>query len=77
MFIVLEIQQQQDGTVSILPAQTAETKDEAMSKYHGILQYAAVSTLRRHTCIVMDSSGMYYAKECYEHYQPEPEEMSE
>ena len=71
MFYIIEIQEDHEGHGAIVtPIQTAETKDEAMSKYHGILMYAAVSALRNHTCMVVDGTGQYFARETYHHPAP-------
>lgn len=66
MFYILELQTD-NGTGAYI-VQTAETKNEAMSKYHTILSFAAVSQIDKHTCIVVDEEGRYLARECYEHY---------
>lgn len=55
---------------------TAQTKDQAMSKYHEILMYAAVSNVEYHTCMVVDKDGSYLARECYYHEQPIQEETN-
>ena len=57
MFIILEIQTSNGSTAVVNPIQTAETKNEAMSIYHGILFSAAVSSLDCHTAMVLDEKG--------------------
>lgn len=67
MFIVLELQTTNGVTTVVTPIQTAETKNEAMSKYHGILEIAAVSTIPCHTAMVFDAEGIVIARETYTH----------
>lgn len=73
MFYILELQETNGSGAHIM--QTAATKNEAMSKYHTVLSFAAVSSVEYHTCIVIDEHGRYHAMECYEHpTSVEPEE---
>lgn len=68
MFYIIEIQEADTGAGQIVaPIKSATTENEAMSKYHEVLMYAAVSSVYRHTCLVMDGQGTYYAKETYIH----------
>lgn len=67
MFIILELQTNNGSTTVVTPIQTAETKNEAMSIYHGILFSAAISSLDCHTAMVLDEKGLLYACESYEH----------
>ena len=76
MFVILEIQEATEGATPAMLTSTAETKDAALSKWHDILRFAAVSSLYRHTAIVMQTDGKYLARESYIH-EPEPEEPDE
>ena len=67
MYIILEIQEQNEGAIPNTITYTAETTDGAMSKYHYILHYASVSNLFRHGAIVMTTDGKYIARESYKH----------
>lgn len=67
MYIVLEIQEQTEGCVPNTITYTAETMDQAKSKYHYILSYASVSNLRRHGAIIMKTDGRYIDNESYTH----------
>lgn len=68
MFYIIEIQEGIDGVGTIVnPIQSAEDIDHAKSKYHAILQYAAISSVFRHTCLVIDGRGEYFARETYTH----------
>lgn len=71
MFSIIELQTTDGVTAHIY--QTADTKEQAMSKFHTCLAYAAVSEVEYHTCMVVDEKGQYLARECYEHHQPAPE----
>lgn len=81
MFFIMEIQKQSDGTSAYL-MQTADTREEAEAKFHGILQYAATSTLYAHSACIISDEGSMVKKECYRHRdiptpEPDPEEASE
>ena len=66
MYYIVEIQDT-PGTSAALLHYTEETRNAAMSKFHSIMSYAAISTIPYHTCVVMDEQGKYLARECYEH----------
>lgn len=72
MYIVLEIQTNADGTVGTLVNSFAE-KNEAESKFHQVLQYAAVTTLPVHACVLLTSEGICVRSEYYSHVEPAPE----
>ncbi len=66
MYIVSEIQTNKDGVVGILNTQH-ENYNEAESKFHNILSYAAVSTLPCHAAVIMTNEGMIMANQYYKH----------
>jgi len=66
MFYIIETQENKDGTAGILTF-TEQYKNDAISKWHDILHYAAVSNVYRHSCIVLDSSLKTVARESYLH----------
>lgn len=72
MYIVLEIQKNEQGKVSVLPF-TYEDSATAENKYHTILAYAAVSTVPVHTVAMMNEMAVVLKYEYYEHPVPEPE----
>lgn len=77
MFIVLELQTQADGSVIIGTPIQRETRNEADSDYHRILQYAAISALPEHAAVIIDEAGNRVDGKCYRHPpepEPEPEE---
>ena len=75
MYIVIELQTTGGQTANIVT--TKNTKDEAMSAYHGILASAAISSVEYHTALVVDPKGQYLARECYEHIVPQAESQGE
>ena len=67
MFLVIEIQTSPADVVSTLVYSYAD-ENQAMSKYHEVLQYAAVSTtLKKHACAVITEEGFHIRHECYTH----------
>lgn len=66
MYFVIELQTNKDGTTATL-THAAETVNQGWSKYHNVLQYAAVSELPFHSAVLMDSQGNYMSKETFEH----------
>lgn len=71
-FFVIEFQETADGAVAHIITDH-DTKEEAESKYHAVLQYAAVSHLRRHSAVIITPDGFVQKKECYEYIEPQPE----
>lgn len=73
MYVILEMQTNDGQTAIPTPIKTAETKNEAMSMYHGILCAAAISEVHCHTAMVIDEEGKVYARESYTHGADAPE----
>lgn len=67
MYLILELQTTNGTTTLVTPVQTAVEKYEAMSKYHGLLQYAAISQVDCHTVVILDEQGRPIARETYFH----------
>ena len=67
MYIVMELQTAQDGSVSMPPVNTFENWQEAEARYHSILSVAAVSSLPMHTAMIVTGDGMTVRSEHYEH----------
>ena len=61
MFIVLEIQ----NTATLVNAYS--TRNEAENKYHTILAYAAISSVEKHSAVMLTNEGEYIKSECFEH----------
>ena len=73
MYFICEIQVSDGGAPAYI-MQTAETRQSALSKYYGVLQYAAISELPRHSCIVFDERGTPLIFETFVHPEVETEE---
>ena len=73
MYIVLEFQEEQDGTTRVLEPAIFEDKSDALQKFYLILQYAVKSELARHTAMVLTTDGSVYKCECYMYTPPQPE----
>lgn len=67
MFIVLEMQKLDEETLAILPANTYNTKAEAESKYYAILSAAAVSSVWKHSAVLLNEDGTPLKYDCYVH----------
>lgn len=73
-YIVIELQTSSDGTVANLVYQF-DTRNEAESKYHYVLSYAAVSTLPYYAAMIVTNMGEVIASAYYNHIpEPEPNE---
>lgn len=64
MFIVLEIQ---TSTTVATIVNSYEDRNEAESKYHQILTAAAVSSVPKHSAVLMDDEGNRIKNEVYIH----------
>ncbi len=67
MYTVLEMQKLDENTLAILPANTYNTRNEAESKYYAILSAAAVSTVWKHSAIMLNEDGTPLKYDCYIH----------
>ena len=75
-YIVLEIQTDGNGTTSVLSTIYSD-KDQAESKYHTILAYAAVGNLHIHSAAIIMADGTLYMHDSYrrdEVFNNQPEE---
>lgn len=64
MYIVMEIQLNNDGKIGTLINQYENIR-EAESKYHTILASAALSSLPKHTALIMTEEGMVEQARCF------------
>ena len=69
-YIVIEIQTGWDGTVGNIVT-AYDTKNEAESHYHTVLAAAAISTIMKHSAVIMDEEGAVYGSMCYRHERTE------
>lgn len=71
MFIVIELQKTGDQVAHIVT--THATSQEAESKFHTVLGFAAVSEVDVHSAVLIDDKGQFYRTESYDHTTPAPE----
>ena len=65
VFVVIEIQSN-DETASVLTTSYSD-RNQAESKYHAVLQAAAVSEVKTHSAVLMTDSGRTLKNETYSH----------
>lgn len=75
MYIVLEIQVNTDGTVGSIPTQY-ESREAALQKYYQILSFAVVSSVAKHSAMIITDDAMVMKSECFIH-EEEPAEGPE
>lgn len=66
-YIVLEIQADEEGHASILPAIVKQELLGAESEYHRILSAAAISNVYCHTALIMTQDGTVLYSQSYRH----------
>jgi hypothetical protein len=67
MYIIQEIQTDAQGNVSMLPAVTRATQNEAESEFHIRLGYAAISAVAVHAVTMYTNEGFPLMHGCYRH----------
>ena len=65
-FIVVEMQTQADGTITTLTNDFANL-DAAYNKYYTVLAYAAISTVARHSAVLMSNGGIVWESKYFDH----------
>lgn len=65
MYLVVELQTS-NGSMAQIPY-VKSTRDEAESKYHEILAYAATSSIEVHSAVIINEEGQKIKSECYKH----------
>lgn len=75
MFILKEIQTNNEGVPAFLPDLTAATRPEIESIFYQKCAYAVVSDVPIHTIMVFNEEGRVFSDltRCFKHF-PEPEE---
>lgn len=66
MYIVIELQKNEEGVVSNLVT-SHNTLAEAESKYFSVLASAAVSTIPVHSAALLSEEGFLLRNQCYKH----------
>lgn len=75
-YVIIEMQTN-DGITAIVTPATYTDRNQAESKFHLVLASAAISSVEKHTCMMLTSDGKMLRSECYKHPKAEPEEESE
>lgn len=70
MYFILETQVN-DGVGSVLPVNVRETLEEAESVYHGILSFAAMSSVDVHGAIILGEDCFPIMYKAYTHVKDE------
>lgn len=66
-YLVLEIQVSKDGSVAMPAVKDYNSRNEAESSYFNVLSYAAVSTVYKHSALIVDEEGTLLLKRTYVH----------
>lgn len=66
MYVVIELQKSSDGTIASLVTTHADLND-AESKFHQVLSYAAVSNVPIHSCAMLSEDAYLVKAESYSH----------
>lgn len=66
MYFICEVQTT-NNVGTMLPPLTAETIQDAESKYHQILAYAAISSVQKHGAIIFNDECLPIMSQCYKH----------
>lgn len=76
MYVTIELQTFADGSLHPLVIPTKghdpekseqENYNDALSEYHNVLKYAAISELPCHGAVVLRFDGLQIAGQCYRH----------
>ena len=67
VYIIIEIQKSNEGTVAIVPPASYTDKDIAEQAYHTALAAAAVSSVNVHSVVMLDDTGARLKGETYYH----------
>ena len=70
MFMVLEIQEAQDGTIATLPPVKKATREEAESAFYMVCASAAISSLKTHTAMLFTHEGQLLDRKYWHHDEP-------
>lgn len=68
MYVVVELQKMSDTQLAHLVT-SHETLQEAQSKFHQVLSYAAVSKIPLHSCVLLGEDGYNIKTESYSHIE--------
>ena len=77
MYLVIEIQKFDDGTVATPPLIVKSTFNEGESEYCRIRSIAAISSVPQHSVVFMNDEGLVYDSKCYKHGIDKPADALE
>ncbi len=66
MYVVVELQKTDENTIASLVS-THQTLQDAQSKFHQVLSYAAVSNIPLHSCVLLNEDAYVVKTESYSH----------
>ena len=67
-YLVIELQVNIDGAVGNIVT-AYDNRSEAESHYHTVLAAAAVSSVPKHSAVLIDDEGAVLGSMCYQHWQ--------
>lgn len=68
MYLIFEIQKLSSTSVAVpSPIFSTDNWNQAESEFHRLCSIAAVSSVMRHTIIMVDDGGIVYKAENYDH----------
>lgn len=67
LYIIIEIQKSNNGTVAIVPPASYTNQAQAEQAYHTALAAAAVSQVDVHSVVMLDDTGARIKGETYYH----------
>lgn len=65
-YVVVEMQTNSDGTVATL-TNNFDNLDAAYNKYYTVLAYAAVSTIPKHSAMILTTNGQVWESKYFDH----------
>ena len=66
-YLIIEIQKFADGTIATPPINTADTLNEARSKFYSKCAVAAVSDVTVHSAVLLTATGQTQGLESFNH----------
>lgn len=66
MYIVIEIQKNDDTPAAVLPY-VFDTYNEAMQKFYLVCSFAVISEIKHHSVLVMNTDGDIYQQQAFNH----------
>lgn len=73
MYVIIEMQTNNNSTAVVTPIQTATQENTAFQKYYTTLAAAAVSNVELHTVLLLNEEGVIMRNEKFDRRVIEPE----